>query len=112
MAEKNSLWKNIREKGEQNRRTGATPKKPTREMIRQERKIKAKKYDEGGSVGKDVSGQSVILKSKSFNDPKTGKTRNYKVSDDNQTWINSDDPTQLIHHNITPFEVVGAATVP
>jgi hypothetical protein len=48
MAEKNSLWRNIRKKAEQNRRTGATPKKPTKEMLRQERKIRAKKYAEGG----------------------------------------------------------------
>jgi hypothetical protein len=50
MAEKNSLWKNIRKKAEQNRRTGATPKKPTAEMLRQERKIKAKQYPDGGKV--------------------------------------------------------------
>lgn len=49
MAEKNSLWKNIRKKAEQNRRTGAKPKKPTAEMLRQEAKIKAKKAD-GGPV--------------------------------------------------------------
>ena len=47
MAEKNSLWKNIRNKAKQNRRTGATPKKPTAEMLRQERKIKAQKADGG-----------------------------------------------------------------
>ncbi len=50
MAEKNSLWKNIRKKAEQNRRTGAKPKKPTAEMLRQERKIKAKQYSDGGPV--------------------------------------------------------------
>ena len=50
MAEKNSLWKNIRKKAEQNRRTGATPKKPTAEMLRQERKIKAKQYPNGGDI--------------------------------------------------------------
>jgi hypothetical protein len=49
MAEKNSLWKNIRNKAKQNRASGATPKKPTTEMLRQERKIKAKKA-EGGPV--------------------------------------------------------------
>jgi hypothetical protein len=48
MAEKNSLWKNIRKKAEQNRRTGAKPKKPTAEMLRQEKKIKAKQYFKGG----------------------------------------------------------------
>ena len=105
MAEKNSLWKNIRNKAKQNRASGATPKKPTTEMLRQERKIKAQKAN-GGPVGEDVGGQSVMLTSKSFNDPKTGETRNLQVSDDNQTWINSDDPTQLIHHNIAPFEVI------
>ena len=52
MAEKNSLWKNIRNKAAKNRRTGATPKEPTKEMLRQERKIKAKKAD-GGPVGDD-----------------------------------------------------------
>jgi hypothetical protein len=49
MAEKNSLWKNIRNKAAKNRRTGAKPKKPTAEMLRQEAKIKAKKAD-GGPV--------------------------------------------------------------
>lgn len=48
MAEKNSLWKNIRKKAEQNRRTGAKPKKPTAEMLRQERKIKANQKADGG----------------------------------------------------------------
>jgi hypothetical protein len=48
MAEKNSLWKNIRNKAKQNRRTGAKPKEPTKEMLRQEAKIKAKKYSKGG----------------------------------------------------------------
>lgn len=52
MAEKNSLWKNIRKKAEQNRRTGATPKKPTAEMLRQERKIKSKQYPDGGYFSK------------------------------------------------------------
>ena len=53
MAEKNSLWKNIRNKAKQNRRTGATPKKPTAEMLRQERKIKANQKADGGPVGDD-----------------------------------------------------------
>jgi flagellar basal body rod protein FlgC len=52
MAEKNSLWKNIRNKAKQNRASGATPKKPTTEMLRQERKIRAQKA-EGGPVGDD-----------------------------------------------------------
>ena len=47
MAEKNSLWKNIRKKAEQNRRTGAKPRKPTTEMLRQERKIKSSHADGG-----------------------------------------------------------------
>jgi hypothetical protein len=40
---KNSLWNNIRKKAEENKRTGATPKKPTKAMLEQEKKIKAKK---------------------------------------------------------------------
>jgi hypothetical protein len=52
MAEKNSLWKNIRNKAAQNKRTGATPKKPSAEMLRQERKIKSKKA-EGGTIGEE-----------------------------------------------------------
>ena len=40
--EKNSLWKNIREKAKQNKATGAKPKKPTAAMLKQEAKIKAK----------------------------------------------------------------------
>jgi hypothetical protein len=62
MAEKNSLWKNIRKKAEQNRRTGATPKKPTKEMLRQERKIKAKKYQDGGPVKTDRYGNPIDAK--------------------------------------------------
>ncbi len=38
----NSLWNNIRVKGEMNKRTGAKPKPPTKEMLKQERKIKSK----------------------------------------------------------------------
>lgn len=37
------LRDNIRRKAKQNKRTGATPKKPTKEMLRQERKIKSQK---------------------------------------------------------------------
>lgn len=37
------LWDNIREKASKNKRTGATPKKPTKAMLMQEKKIKAKK---------------------------------------------------------------------
>lgn len=36
----NSLWNNIRKKAEENRRTGATSKEPTKEMLKQEKKIK------------------------------------------------------------------------
>ena len=53
--EKNSLWKNIRNKAAENKRTGDTPKKPTSEMLKQERKIKANSKMMGGvlpDVGK------------------------------------------------------------
>jgi hypothetical protein len=46
--EKNSLWKNIRNKAKENKRTGATPKKPTAEMLKQESKIKANSKMMGG----------------------------------------------------------------
>ena len=46
--EKNSLWKNIRNKAKENKRTGATPKKPTAEMLKQERKIKSNSKMMGG----------------------------------------------------------------
>jgi len=36
----NSLYNNIRAKAEENRKTGKKPKKPTREMLEQERLIK------------------------------------------------------------------------
>lgn len=39
---KNSLWNNIRKKSEENKMTGATPKAPTKEMLKQEKKIKLK----------------------------------------------------------------------
>jgi hypothetical protein len=48
--EKNSLWKNIRNKAKENKRTGATPKKPTAEMLKQERKIKANSKMMGGML--------------------------------------------------------------
>lgn len=48
--EKNSLWKNIRNKAAENKRTGATPKKPTAEMLKQERKIKANSKMMGGMM--------------------------------------------------------------
>jgi hypothetical protein len=49
--EKNSLWKNIRNKAKENKRTGATPKKPTAEMLKQESKIKANSKMMGGMLG-------------------------------------------------------------
>lgn len=48
--EKNSLWKNIRNKASENKRTGATPNKPTSEMLKQERKIKANSKMMGGML--------------------------------------------------------------
>lgn len=50
--EKNSLWKNIRNKAKQNKRTGATPKKPTAEMLKQERKINSKMM--GGTLSPTI----------------------------------------------------------
>lgn len=35
------LWDNIRKAAAENRRRGKTPKKPTKQMLEQERKIKA-----------------------------------------------------------------------
>jgi len=40
---KNSLYGNIAAKAKQNKMTGAKPKKPTAAMLKQEKKIKAKK---------------------------------------------------------------------
>ena len=54
--EKNSLWKNIRNKAKENKRTGATPKKPTSEMLKQERKIKANSKMMGGMLGSPTAG--------------------------------------------------------
>ena len=53
--EKNSLWKNIRNKAKENKRTGATPKKPTAEMLKQERKIKANSKMMGGMMTPTIS---------------------------------------------------------
>jgi hypothetical protein len=36
------LWDNLRKKAAQNKKTGAKPKAPTKAMIAQEKKIKAK----------------------------------------------------------------------
>jgi hypothetical protein len=64
MAEKNSLWKNIRNKAKQNKRTGTKPKKPSAEMLKQERKIKAS-YANGGDMypngGTYANKQGVIM---------------------------------------------------
>jgi hypothetical protein len=40
---KKGLWDNIREKAAKNKKTGAKPKAPTKAMLAQEKKIKAKK---------------------------------------------------------------------
>jgi hypothetical protein len=76
MAEKNSLWKNIRNKAVQNKRTGATPKKPTAEMLRQERKIKSK-HPDGGPIKRDLYDNPIESKivsdstsDRSFYDPR------------------------------------------
>jgi len=53
--EKNSLWKNIRNKAAENKRTGATPKKPTDEMLKQESKIKANSKMMGGMMTPTIS---------------------------------------------------------
>jgi hypothetical protein len=37
---KRGLWDSLRAAAEKNRRTGATPKKPTKQMLEQEKKIK------------------------------------------------------------------------
>ena len=53
---KNSLYLNIRNKAKENKRTGATPKKPTTEMLKQERKIKANSKMMGGMLGSLTAG--------------------------------------------------------
>lgn len=35
------LWDNLRSKAAQNKKTGAKPKAPTKQMLKQEKKIKA-----------------------------------------------------------------------
>lgn len=50
---KNSLWNNIRKKAAENKKTGATPKEPTKQMLEQERKIKSKMEYGGMLTGKD-----------------------------------------------------------
>lgn len=37
------LWDNIRAAAAKNKKTGATPKKPTKQMLEQEKKIKKQK---------------------------------------------------------------------
>jgi predicted lipid-binding transport protein (Tim44 family) len=61
--EKNSLWKNIRNKAKENKRTGATPKKPTTEMLKQERKIKANSKMMGGMLGGAKAGPTFKVNS-------------------------------------------------
>jgi hypothetical protein len=53
--EKNSLWKNIRNKAKENKRTGKTRKEPTTEMLRQEKKIKANSKMMGGMMSPTIS---------------------------------------------------------
>jgi len=48
--EKNSLWKNIRNKAAENKRTGTTPKKPTEKILKQAEKIKANSKMMGGMM--------------------------------------------------------------
>jgi hypothetical protein len=38
---KRGLWDNIRKKAAENKKTGAKPKAPTKEMLKQEKKIKS-----------------------------------------------------------------------
>lgn len=40
---KNSLWNNIRETAKRNKKTGAKPRKPTKAMLKEERRIKKNK---------------------------------------------------------------------
>jgi len=61
--EKNSLWKNIRNKAKENKRTGNTPKKPTDEMLKQERKIKANSKMMGGMLGGAKAGPTFKVNS-------------------------------------------------
>jgi predicted lipid-binding transport protein (Tim44 family) len=61
--EKNSLWKNIRNKAKENKKTGATPKKPTAEMLKQERKIKANSKMMGGMLGGAKAGPTFKVNS-------------------------------------------------
>lgn len=63
--EKNSLYRNIRVKGMMNRITGAKPKKPTKAMLAQEKKIKMEEK-KGKKMKKMTSkpAKKMILKKK------------------------------------------------
>jgi predicted lipid-binding transport protein (Tim44 family) len=61
--EKNSLWKNIKNKAKENKRTGVTPKKPTAEMLKQESKIKANSKMMGGMLGGAKAGPTFKVNS-------------------------------------------------
>ena len=54
--EKNSLWKNIRNKAAENKRTGKKSNEPTDKMLKQERKIKANSKMMGGMLGSPTAG--------------------------------------------------------
>jgi hypothetical protein len=92
MAEKNSLWKNIRKKAEQNRRTGAKPKKPTAEMLRQEAKIKAKKA-EGGYMYPDGGKIKVYTDPKEFRKAEQAYNDSLSLYKKGEELMNEDDPT-------------------
>jgi hypothetical protein len=47
---KRGLWDNIRAKAKENKKSGNTPKKPTAEMLKQEKKIKANSKMMGGML--------------------------------------------------------------
>ena len=54
--ENNSLWKNIRNKAKENKRTGKKSNEPTDKMLEQERKIKANNKMMGGMLGSPTAG--------------------------------------------------------
>jgi hypothetical protein len=98
MAEKNSLWKNIRNKAKQNRASGTPPKEPTDEMLRQEAKINSE-YAEGGYMYPDggtyANNQGVIM----------GPIKN---PDGSFTLPATQDGTPVV--NLPEFEVVSTPT--
>jgi hypothetical protein len=61
--EKNSLWKNIRNKAKENIRTGKTRKEPTRKIKEQEEKIKANSKMMGGMMGNITAGPTFKVNS-------------------------------------------------